>query len=65
MTLGNEIRDYVDRHYLLGSPAGRELLEIADRVDMLARAASPVSDEQNEDPPKRKGPWVPDGDWTP
>lgn len=43
MTVANKIRGYVDQHYLLGSVAGRELLEIADEVDALEAAASPVT----------------------
>jgi hypothetical protein len=45
----NRIRAYVDAHYLLGSPAGRELLDIADAVDALEAAASPVTG-LNDDP---------------
>jgi hypothetical protein len=48
----NQIRDYVDRHYLNGSPAGRELLDIADRVDALTDAASPVSGKNDDPVPK-------------
>jgi hypothetical protein len=43
-TLANRLRGYVDAHYLLGSPAGRELLEIADEIDELQGVASPVAE---------------------
>ena len=47
-TLANRLRAYVDAHYLLGSPAGRELLEIAEAIDSLERAASPVSGDADK-----------------
>jgi nucleotide-binding universal stress UspA family protein len=52
-SLANRLRAYVDAHLLLGSPAGRELLDIADRIDALAVAASPVTG-LNDDPPPEK-----------
>jgi hypothetical protein len=58
----NRLRAYVDNHYLLGSPAGRELLDIADSIDALEAAASPVSGT-NEDPqPAQQQTTYGDGD---
>jgi hypothetical protein len=47
-SLANRLRAYVDQHYLLGSPAGRELLDIADKIDHLEDAGSPVSGTSDE-----------------
>jgi hypothetical protein len=44
MGLANELRAYVDQHLLFGSPAGRELLVIADKIDSLEGVASPVGE---------------------
>jgi hypothetical protein len=53
LSYANRLRAYVDAHYLNGSPNGRELLEIADELDALEDAASPVTG-LNDDPPAEK-----------
>lgn len=60
--LSRELRELVDRRYLLGTTPGRILLGLADLFDAVA-SDSPVVDERNAAEGRR--PHVPDGDATP
>jgi uncharacterized protein (UPF0335 family) len=43
MRPSEELREYVNSHYQSNSRAARQLLAIADKVERLEQAASPVT----------------------
>jgi len=51
MSVADELRDFVGQNFLGGSPRGKYLLALADRIEKLEAQADPGNANPNQEEP--------------